>query len=115
MFTLTWLAFALLSFAAFRITRFIAADLLIDGLRARLVAWAYKPDAGKVRGRIGDLFTCQWCVGFWVSGVLVLAWSARADALGWDRWFEIGVEWWAVAGAASVLVMLEQVADGASK
>lgn len=107
MFTLDFLAFALLAFAAFRITRFIAADLLIDGLRARLVQWAYRPDAGKVRGRIGDLFTCQWCVGFWVAGVLVAAWAARVDALEADRWLELGIEWWAVAGAASLLSTFE--------
>ena len=103
MFTLDWFSFVLLSFATFRLARLVAADLIVDGLRARATNWAYKPSAGKIRGRIGDLITCRWCAGWWIAGTLVAVWTAHVGALTWDRWIETGIEWCAVAGAAGLL------------
>ena len=62
------LVFAILSLAAYRITHFIVADTLFEPVRDKI--WKKFPPNTK----IGYLFTCYWCMGFWISlFVVVLA------------------------------------------
>lgn len=62
------LVFAILSLAAYRITHFIVADTLFEPVRDKI--WKKFPPSTK----IGYLFTCYWCMGFWISlFVVVLA------------------------------------------
>jgi hypothetical protein len=80
---------------SYRITRFLLFDSLIgmsdpdnennqenptSPMAIRLDNFAYTDtgeDRSFIRGKIGDLLTCPWCTGFWVSvGVYALfTWS----------------------------------------
>jgi hypothetical protein len=76
---ITWLSLLLLSLAAFRLTRLIVYDkitgfirapflereenVLADGTVEEIVS--YKGTG--LRRWIGELLSCHWCVGVWVS------------------------------------------------
>lgn len=90
--------------SAYRLTRLITSDTILDGPRDALVAWAYgaqgamkvmppegwaefaqnDPDAPK----LATLITCRWCSGAYVSAAVVIArrrwprqWAPIAEAL----------------------------------
>lgn len=63
---LSLVAVLLLALAAYRITRAIVEDDIFDWLRVRV--WKRFPPETK----FGYLFTCYWCMGFWVSSLVVL-------------------------------------------
>jgi len=61
------LHFLLLSLAAWRITRMLILDEVFATARDRI--WdRFPPESTK----FGYLFTCFWCLGFWVSLILSL-------------------------------------------
>lgn len=62
---ITLVNFAILAFAAFRMTHLITTDAIADGFRSWV--WKKYPPTTKP----GYLITCNWCTGFWVSGILV--------------------------------------------
>ena len=62
MITCTWLL--ILALAAFRVTRLVIEDSILDPIRNRTIyVW---PDHG-IGGWMKDLFSCPWCIGFWIS------------------------------------------------
>jgi hypothetical protein len=64
---ITLTVFIILALAAYRVTHLITTDAIADGFRTRV--WKRFPEHTK----IGYLITCNWCTGFWVSLILVLA------------------------------------------
>lgn len=67
----TWtrepLAVVVLALAAHRLTRLALLDTMPFGtLRDRLIR-------RKPHGRVAELLTCPWCLGWWVSASVVLA------------------------------------------
>jgi hypothetical protein len=84
--------FALLILASYRITRFFVRDSLIgfgedsgSAMSVRIDAFAYNTDGSDrswIRGKIGDLLTCVWCLGFWVSAGCYFAFVAATGRLG---------------------------------
>lgn len=59
---LSLVEFLILGLAAFRVTHLLLSDVIAEGLRERV--WKrFPPESTK----IGYLFTCPWCLGFWVS------------------------------------------------
>jgi hypothetical protein len=55
-----------LALAAYRGTRFLVEDHLFSPVRDRI--WnRWGPET-----KFGYLFTCYWCMGFWVSSVIAL-------------------------------------------
>jgi hypothetical protein len=54
-------SFIILCLAAYRVTHFIVADTLFEPVRNAV--WKRFPPSTK----IGYLFTCYWCTGFWVA------------------------------------------------
>jgi hypothetical protein len=78
----TWLSFVLLSLAAFRLTRLIVYDKITGFIRAPFFEREEKifPDGtveevisfkgNGFRRWIGELLSCYWCVGIWVSILL---------------------------------------------
>jgi hypothetical protein len=54
--------------AAYRLTRLFLYDHLFDSFRAWV--WKRRPPEN---GGVGYLLTCPWCLGFWVSSLLVFA------------------------------------------
>lgn len=62
--------FLVLSLAAFRISRFFIQDVLFEPLREKV--WGrFSPESS----RLGYLFTCFWCFGFWISLVLYFCYT----------------------------------------
>jgi len=82
--SLELLEFVILSLAAFRITRFLIKDSLLgfgpdsgSRLSVRVDRFAYLKDGtGRSwwREYLGDLLTCTWCLGFWISAGVYFAW-----------------------------------------
>lgn len=64
---LSLVVFLILALAAYRITRAIIEDTVFDWLRVRV--WKRFDESTP----LGYLFTCYWCMGFWVSSLVVLA------------------------------------------
>ena len=80
-------ALVLLALAAFRVTRFIIFDSLIDEPRDKFHIWLVTKKEGDFRkprtsiwmSKIHDLFSCTWCVGVWVSVLLYWVYAREFD------------------------------------
>jgi len=57
---------AVLALAAYRATRFLVEDVLFDPVRN----WVWKKFPPSTK--FGYLFTCYWCMSFWVALKLVI-------------------------------------------
>lgn len=79
--------FVVLVLAAYRITRLIAVDDLTAPLRDRVHGW------------LGELVTCPFCVGVWVSAAVVLFAANTVVPLHWE-WVVLVTA--AVAGGQSL-------------
>lgn len=61
------LEFIILALAAYRLTRLFIEDVIFDTPRDAI--WKkFPPESTK----IGYLLTCYWCLGLWVSGLVVV-------------------------------------------
>lgn len=93
--TVDWLPFVVLCLAAFRITRFFLYDSLMgmglvgkefaSPLAERVDRFAYDREGNNrslLRGKLGDLLTCPWCLGFWISAACYFSWLGAT--VGWD-------------------------------
>ena len=80
--------FMLDSLAAYRLTRLVTTDTISDPVRDYLVGHP-------VFGYVGEGIECDWCVGVWVGGGVVLA---RAYAPGVWRAARWGLAVAAVVG-----------------
>ena len=92
------LIFVLLALGAFRITRLLVLDSIIDAQRTYLQCKIIgdKDPVPPRREKLYDLTTCSWCVGWWVSGAFVLAFEILVG-------LPTPLLWWpAVAGAAQL-------------
>jgi hypothetical protein len=98
------LAFVILCLASFRITRFLVRDSLMgfgpesgSRLSVRVDKFCYNDDGtGRSwwREYAGDLVTCTWCLGSWVTLAVVCAYLRT-----WPQ--DLGVEGWAIAWAVA--------------
>lgn len=87
--------YVVLILAAYRITRFFVRDSLIgfgddsgSAMSVRIDAFAYDSDGSDrswIRGKVGDLLTCVWCLGFWISAACYIAFIAATV----ENWREI--------------------------
>lgn len=59
---ITFLAIVILSLAVFRVTRLLIEDTILEPLREKTIFKMHPTDS-----KIRELFTCPWCVGFWLS------------------------------------------------
>ena len=60
--------FVILALAVYRASRLIIEDTVLDKFRNKV--WKkFKP----ADGGIGYLLTCYWCVSFWISSLVILA------------------------------------------
>lgn len=57
--------YVITTLAAFRLTRILTTDVILEGLRERI--WKkYSPET-----KLGYLFTCNWCMSIWVAAFLI--------------------------------------------
>lgn len=61
------LLFVVLVFAAYRVTRFVTVDTIVDVPRQWML--------DRVPEKLGEGLTCPWCIGSWISfAVVAIAW-----------------------------------------
>jgi hypothetical protein len=107
--------FILLSLACFRLTRLIVFDKITESLRAPffeeieeeneegIIEVYYSPKNTPVKKFIGELISCYWCTGIWVSAGLVVGF------LYFSYLFVPIILIAAIAGLASILESLVQI------
>ena len=69
------LTLLLLGLGAYRFTLILTTDVVTETFREKI--WSKFPPSTK----FGYLFTCNWCMGFWVSLLWVLGWVFAPDVL----------------------------------
>lgn len=103
-------AFVVLVFAAYRVTRLWLWDSIFARLHLKVIGAL---DGGPIRKWCRDLLTCQWCLGVWVAGAVTATWWTIAGL--WSGWQSIG-EWLvvslAVAAGQSLLHLVEDRLQG---
>lgn len=101
---------AVLGLATWRLARIVPTDTIAQPLRDRITVWTYPPPEKEVsdrqaRGRawVGQLLSCQVCLGWWISLAVVVFWSlVLVDSwLGWAV-----LIWWPAVAAASAVLSL---------
>jgi len=128
---LGFLELIVLALAAYRLTRFFVFDSLLgfgivdgrfaSGVAERIDKFAYTQDEiddqGKiitaggtnrsfVRGKIGDLLTCTFCLGFWISlAVYFIYLGATVGMTGIEAtpWAVHGITVFGIAGAQAYI------------
>lgn len=88
--------FVLLVFGAYRVTRLLNRDDVTKPLQRR------------VPSRLAAGWFCPWCLGFWVSLVMVLAFY-RAVSVG------VAVEVFAVSAGVGLVTQTENALEGSTK
>jgi hypothetical protein len=71
----------LLAAASYRIWRLLAEDVILDRPRRWIVRLPLKWKEGMLipdgyRYRLAEFINCPWCLGFWVSIAVWIAWQA---------------------------------------
>jgi Protein of unknown function (DUF1360) len=106
------LDFTILALASFRLTRLIVFDKITEFIRNPffdeieevnedgLMEVYYFPKQTPIKKFLGELLSCYWCTGIWVSAALVLGY------IFFSSFFEIFILVFAVAGFASLLESL---------
>ncbi|MFD0772269.1 DUF1360 domain-containing protein [Bacillus sp. CGMCC 1.60114] len=83
----SWLVFFIFSCAVFRLTRLLVYDKIASFIRAPFVdeiqiteedgtvsTYMKIKEAG-IRKFFGELLSCYWCTGIWVSAILLLCYA----------------------------------------
>jgi uncharacterized protein DUF1360 len=92
-----------LGLASFRATRFVVFDSLTDPFRERIEMWHAVKHESWIRTKIRDLFSCPYCVGFWLSLITLLVYVSAVDQWSGTSLWVHAVEVWAVAGVQALL------------
>lgn len=81
----SWMELFILVFASFRLTRLLVYDSITEWIRRPFHRYIeHETEDGEVetyievkgkglRAFIGELLSCHWCTGFWVSAVVFLS------------------------------------------
>jgi hypothetical protein len=72
--TIDLLTYVVLVLAAYRVTRLITTDVVLERFRT----WVWKKYSPETK--LGYLFTCNWCTGFWVSLAVILCYLILPSA-----------------------------------
>jgi hypothetical protein len=101
----------LLALAAYRATQLAVHDALLDPVRDRVLAWHTRRLDSPYRAAVVTLISCTYCAGWWLSGVLLLTWLLTTGQLDQAPLLVHGLEWFAVAGAQSLLNRWDDTRD----
>ncbi|NYE05483.1 hypothetical protein F4694_002236 [Bacillus niacini] len=109
------LSFTLLALASFRLTRLIVFDKITEFLRDPFfdeieeenedgtMEVYYLPKATPIKKFIGELLSCYWCTGVWVSAAMVIGYLLLPFV------FVPIILVFAVAGLAAILESIVQL------
>ncbi|MFC7321237.1 DUF1360 domain-containing protein [Halobacillus campisalis] len=66
---ISWMELFLMAFACFRLTRLIVQDVIFEPFRVKFFHVVNKEGEEwlEPKGVFGELLSCQWCVGMWMS------------------------------------------------
>lgn len=67
---ITFIHLVVLGLGAFRLTRLMTTDVILNPVRE----WIWKKSPPSQSG-IGYLITCDWCSGIWASSLLVVLYT----------------------------------------
>ncbi len=105
-------AFIVVGLAAFRLTRFFVYDSLVGSNLESGSAWSRRLDTlvytaeGKdrsfLRGKIGDLLVCPWCLGFWLTVATWAVWRTENEPA------RLIVQLFALAGLAGLVAATQR-------
>lgn len=99
---ITLLELGVLGAAAYRATQLGVHDSILDPARDRVFAWhATRPDA-KLRDFVVTLISCTYCLGWWLSGAILLTYLLTTGQWHTAPLLVHGVEWLAVAGVQAL-------------
>ncbi|WP_413808131.1 DUF1360 domain-containing protein [Streptomyces sp. OE57] len=88
-----------LALAGYRLTQLGVHDSILDPVRDRVFDWQTRRPESSARAFIVTLISCIYCLGWWLNGAVLAAWLLWPD----NRVVQVGVMWFAVAGAAALL------------
>jgi hypothetical protein len=98
---------ALLGAASYRATQLGVHDTILDPVRQRLAAWHTNKIDSKPRTFLMQLISCIYCLGFWLSGVVLTAWWFWRDNL----LVQFGLLWFAISGIQALLNRRDDTMD----
>lgn len=100
---ITLLELGVLGIAAYRATQLGVHDSILDPLRDRVFAWhATRPDS-RPRDFVVTLISCTYCLGWWISGAILLTYLLATGQIDDAPLLVHGIEWLAIAGAQALL------------
>lgn len=88
-----------LALAGYRLTQLGVHDAILDPVRDKVLDWQTRRPESSARAFIVTLITCIYCLGWWLNGAVLAAWLLWPD----NRVVQVGVMWFALAGAAALL------------
>ena len=88
-----------LALAGYRLTQLGVHDAILDPVRDKVLDWQTRRPESGARAFVVTLITCIYCLGWWLSGAVLAAWLLWPD----NRVVQVGVMWFALAGAAALL------------
>jgi len=72
------LPFAVDALAAYRLTRLVVDDSILDGPRGRMLGRLDEPTGPAWALKLGEGLRCYWCVGMWAAAAVTAArWAAE--------------------------------------
>lgn len=75
---MTGVELVILGLAAFRFTRLVVEDTIINRQRAAVINRLL--EEGRLGEKVAEGLLCTWCAGVWVSGLVAATWFWGAGA-----------------------------------
>ena len=70
----TVLQFIILGLAAYRLTRLVTTDVILNPIREKI--WKKYPPS---KHNLGYVITCDWCTSIWVSSLVVIMYTIASS------------------------------------
>jgi hypothetical protein len=93
----------ILALVSARLTQLAVHDTILAPLREKLDLWHAENHLGYWRSFAVDLVNCIFCIGFWLSGAVLLTFLVATDSWSGEGLIVHAMEWLAVAGAQTVI------------
>lgn len=101
-----------LGFASYRATQLVVHDTIADPIRDRIELWHANRFESRFRGFVRDLFSCIYCIGFWLAVATTAVYLTATGTWGDAPLAVHGIEAWAVAGVQALLNRWDDTRSG---